>query len=209
MAGKTIGEITIMDIFEIIEIFALVTGIPYIVLEVLQKNAMWYFGIATGIACAYSFGVQHLWSNMGLNIYYVVMSVWGLHQWRKDSGLLDSAKTDGGAPAVHLSHLTARIAVCSLLTFIVCTAFMVTVFSRAADPNVWMDAVSTSMCAVAMFWLGKSIPYHWLIWIVADSILVVMCAMEQSWWLAALYLAYVLAACVGLVHWRRKGAYVD
>ena len=70
-----------MDIIKIIEIFALVTGVPYIVLEVLQKNSMWYFGIATGLACAYSFGVQHLWSNMALNLYYVVMSFWGLFQW--------------------------------------------------------------------------------------------------------------------------------
>ena len=41
-----------MDIIGIIEVFALVTGVPYIVLEVLQKNGMWYFGIATGLACA-------------------------------------------------------------------------------------------------------------------------------------------------------------
>ena len=72
-----------MDIIGIIEVFALVTGVPYIVLEVLQKNGMWYFGIATGLACAYSFAIQHVWSNMSLNIYYVVMSVWGLYQWRK------------------------------------------------------------------------------------------------------------------------------
>ena len=56
-----------MDIIGIIEVFALVTGVPYIVLEVLQKNGMWYFGIATGLACAYSFAIQHVWSNMSLN----------------------------------------------------------------------------------------------------------------------------------------------
>ena len=82
-----------MDIIGIIEVFALVTGVPYIVLEVLQKNGMWYFGIATGLACAYSFAIQHVWSNMSLNLYYVVMSVWGLYQWRKDSRLLEG---DGG-----------------------------------------------------------------------------------------------------------------
>ena len=47
-----------MDIIGIIEVFALVTGVPYIVLEVLQKNGMWYFGIATGLACAYSFAIH-------------------------------------------------------------------------------------------------------------------------------------------------------
>lgn len=106
-----------MDIIGIIEVFALVTGVPYIVLEVLQKNGMWYFGIATGLACAYSFAIQHVWSNMSLNIYYVVMSVWGLYQWRKDSRLLEG---DGGGqdPAVHLGRMDRRTALWSAVTFI-------------------------------------------------------------------------------------------
>ena len=113
-----------MDIIGIIEVFALVTGVPYIVLEVLQKNGMWYFGIATGLACAYSFAIQHVWSNMSLNIYYVVMSVWGLYQWRKDSRLLEG---DGGGqdPAVHLGRMDGRTALWSAVTFIAGTPLLV------------------------------------------------------------------------------------
>ena len=57
-----------MNVLEIIEIFALVTGIAYVVLEILQKNAMWVVGILTGAACAYSVAVQHSWGLMGLNL---------------------------------------------------------------------------------------------------------------------------------------------
>ena len=67
-----------MDIVQAIEIFAFVTGIAYIVLEILQKNAMWVVGILTGAACAYSFAVQRSWGMMGLNLYYIVISVIGL-----------------------------------------------------------------------------------------------------------------------------------
>ena len=70
-----------MSVIEIIEIFALVTGVAYVVLEILQKNAMWLVGILTGAACAYSFAVQRSWGMMGLNLYYIVMSVIGLVQW--------------------------------------------------------------------------------------------------------------------------------
>ena len=37
-----------MDIIQMIEIFAFVTGVAYIVLEVLQKNAMWVVGFSRG-----------------------------------------------------------------------------------------------------------------------------------------------------------------
>lgn len=192
-----------MGIIEIIEIFALVTGVPYIVLEVFQKNSMWYFGIATGLACAYSFAVQHLWANMALNIYYAVMAVWGLCQWRKDSRALE---TDGG---VHLGRMGLRTALWSAGIFICGTVLLVWLSSVTAGGSVWLDSVSTMMSVVATYWLGKSIPYHWVVWIVVDVILVVMCFTGGQYWLALLYAAYVASAAYGMFHWLRNGKYVD
>ena len=82
-----------MNLIQAIEIFAFVTGLLYVILEIGQKNAMWVVGILTGVACAWSFGVQRLWASMGLNIYYVCVSVWGLYQWRRDSRLLTGSGT--------------------------------------------------------------------------------------------------------------------
>ena len=74
----------------------------YVVLEILQKNAMWVLGILTGAACAFSFGVQHVWASMGLNIYYVVISFIGLAKWRKDG-----ARVAEGA--IHLRALPKKV----------------------------------------------------------------------------------------------------
>lgn len=196
-----------MDIIGIIEIFALVTGVPYIVLEVLQKNSMWYFGIATGVACAYSFAVQHLWGNMALNIYYAVMSVWGLYQWRKDSRALESGDCEGAA--VHLGRMGMSTALWSAGIFICGTVLLVWVSHVAGGESSWLDAVSTMMSVVATYWLGRSIPYHWIIWIIADIMLVVMCFSQGQYWLTLLYAAYVASAAYGLFHWLSKGKYVN
>lgn len=197
-----------MDIIKIIEIFALVTGVPYIVLEVLQKNSMWYFGIATGLACAYSFAVQDLWSNMALNLYYVAMSFWGLYQWRKDSKALGETAS-GQAVTVHLGRLTVRTALWSAAIFIAGTVLLVWMLRALGGSSTWLDAASAMMSVVATYWLGRSIPYHWVIWIVADLILVVMCFCEGQYWMTMLYVAYVAAAVYGFFHWLREGAYVE
>ncbi len=197
-----------MDIIKIIEIFALVTGVPYIVLEVLQKNSMWYFGIATGLTCAYSFAVQHLWSNMALNLYYVVMSFWGLYQWRKASRALGES-VQGQEATVHLGRMSASTALWSAVIFIGGTVLLVWLLRALGGSSTWLDAASAMMSVVATYWLGRSIPYHWIIWIVADIILVVMCFLEGQYWLTMLYVAYVAAAAYGLFHWLRRGAYVD
>ena len=75
-----------MDTF--MEIFTLVTGLVYIVLEIRQKNFMWVVGVATSLAAIYTFWSQHLYASMILNVYYFCISFWGLYQWRKDAGKL-------------------------------------------------------------------------------------------------------------------------
>lgn len=190
-----------MDIILIIEIIALVMGIPYMIFEVLQKNTMWYFGMVTSTACAIQFFLQANWANMGLNIYYVGMAFWGLYQWKKDSQAVDAE--------IHLTRLTPKTAFWSALIFLVGTGLLVWVLHLLHDSNAWMDAVSTAMCVVAMVWLAKSIPYHWVLWVIADSILVVMCFLAGKYWMTLLYAAYVVVSAYGFFRWRKRGEYVS
>lgn len=190
-----------MDIILIIEIIALVMGIPYMVLEVLQKNTMWYFGIFTSTACAIQFFLESNWANMALNIYYVGMAFFGLYQWRKDSAAVEAD--------VHLTRLTPKTALWSALLFIVGSGALVWALHLLHDSNPWMDAISTCMCVIGMIWLAKAIPYHWILWVIADSILVVMCLMAGKYWMTLLYLAYVIASTYGFFHWRKRGEYVS
>lgn len=196
-----------MDIVQIIEIIAFVLGIPYVVCEVLQKNDMWYFGMVTSTACAIQFFLESNWANMGLNIYYVVMAVWGLYQWKKDSLALNAEDKAAGED-IHLTHLSLKTGLWSLAIFIAGTALLIWLLEVLHDSNPILDALSTSLCVVAMFWLARSIPYHWILWIIGDIILVVMCSMAGKMWLTILYAAYVIASAYGLFRWFKRGKFV-
>ena len=191
-----------MDLIKAIEIFAFVTGIIYLILEIKQKNFMWVIGILTGVACAYSFGVQRLWASMGLNIYYVVVSVWGLYKWRKDS-----AKLDDGTE-VHLAVLSKKTMLVSALIFVLGTALMVWLLHALGDSSTILDAVVTVMSAIATWWLAKSYPQQWLLWILADALSFALCLTSGMYWMAVLYLAYAASAVYGWYYWRKKGKYV-
>ena len=54
------------------EVFSLITGILYLLLEIRQKNAMWIVGILTSGAAVVVFANEHLYASMCLNIYYVI-----------------------------------------------------------------------------------------------------------------------------------------
>ncbi len=192
-----------MDIVGIIEIFAFLTGIIYIVLEIWQKNAMWVIGILTGAACAYSFWVQDLYASMGLNVYYVAISFWGLYQWRKDGAKLGSADA-----SVHLSRLSRNTAVFSAVLTVLGTAALIWVLRMLGDQASGLDAAVTILSAVATWWLAKSYPQQWLLWIVADMLSAYLCLRVGMYWMSVLYLCYAASALYGYRYWMNKGKYV-
>lgn len=200
-----------MDIVKVIEIIALLTGIPYIFFEVLQRNAMWYFGIATGIACAISFGIQHVWASMGLNIYYVFMSLWGLYQWKKDARLLAESgqKEDNRIIQIHLNHLSLKTALISLLVFVVGSAALIALLKQLGGSETVLDAIVTVSSAIAMVWLAKSYPQHWYIWLVSDFVLIALCISSGLYMMTIQYSAYVVSSILGIVLWKKRGKYVE
>ena len=187
-----------MDIIQAIEIFAFVTGVAYVVLEILQKNAMWVVGILTGAACAYSFAVQRSWGMTGLNIYYVVMSVIGLFQWRKDSAAV-------GEDVIHLRPLPKKTALLSAVAFVVGSLALTWAFRALGDTVSELDAPATVLSVIATWWLTRSYIQQWMLWVVADTLTTALCVVNGQYWMALLYLAYVASAVYGYYHWKKKG----
>lgn len=187
-----------MDLIQAIEIFAMVTGVVYVVLEILQKNAMWVVGIATGAACAYSFSIQHSWGMVGLNIYYMVMSVVGLVQWRRDGAAVEEGQ-------IHLRPLRRKTALWSMLLYLAGSLTLIWVFRRFGDQAPVLDALATMLSVIATWWLAESHLQQWLLWIVADVLTTALCLVTGQYWLSVLYVAYVLSAVYGYCHWKKKG----
>ena len=185
-----------------IEIFAAVTGAIYVVLEILQKNAMWLVGILTASACAFSFGVQHVWASMGLNIYYVVVSVIGFIRWREDSAQV-------GESEIHLNHLDKRTVLWSGLVFVIGWLLMSRLLGVTADVAPLLDAAATVLSIIATWWLAQSYLPQWLLWIVADIFTTSLCLYTGQYWMAGLYLMYIASAVYGFIHWKKQGKFVN
>ena len=189
-------------VIQAIEVFAMVTGVVYLVLEILQKNSMWVVGILTSTACAFEFAITHVWASMGLNIYYVAMSVIGLLQWRKASEAV-------GEGEIHLSRLPRTVALWSAALFVLGSLVLMQVLRAAGDPAPRLDAVAVTLSVIATWWLAQSYLQQWLLWIVADIFTTTICLTTGQYWMAVLYTAYIASAVYGYFHWKRKGKYVS
>ena len=191
---------------DFMQIFTLVTGVIYIVLEIRQKNFMWVVGIATSVAAMWVFFRQGLYASFGLNTYYLITSFIGLWHWSRDrKRLSDVQQADD---VIHLNRLNVRVAALSAILAIVGIFALAHLMELVENPMSYLDATVTVLSAIATWWLVKCYLQQWWLWIAADFLSTVLCASQGMWWMTALYAAYTLSAVYGYIHWKRKGQYV-
>ena len=65
----------------IVEIFGAVTGIAYVILEIRRNILLWPLGIITSAVYIYVFGREGFYANMGLQWYYLFISIYGWYKW--------------------------------------------------------------------------------------------------------------------------------
>ena len=185
------------------EIFTLVTGVIYIILEIRQKNLMWVVGILTSIAAMWVFFRQGLYASFGLNTYYLVTSFIGLWQWRRDAARSSDSDDvpDGGG--VRLKRLTVKTIIISTLAVIAGTLALAFLMERLENPMSYLDSAVAVLSAVATWWLVRCYIQQWWLWIAADTVSTILCATQGLWWMAALYAAYAVSAIIGYMHWKK------
>ena len=193
----------------ILEIFTLITGVIYVILEIRQKNAMWVLGIITSLASTLVFFSQGLYASFGLNTYYLITAFIGMWQWHKDKGAIE------GSSKIHLNTLTWKTAAISAAIFICGTIALTAGMEHMSqlgfkeNPMSLLDASIASLSAVATWWLVKAYLQQWWLWIVANGLSIALCASQGMWWMAILYALYMGAAVLGLRHWKRHGVIIS
>lgn len=199
---------------DFMQVFTLVTGVIYIILEIRQKNLMWVVGIATSLAAMWVFFRQGLYASFGLNTYYLITAFIGLWQWGRDRqrlGTGDSGKSKSkkkSTPSIHLNRLQWKTVIISAVVLVIGTFGMAQLMELLENPMSYLDSAVTVMSAVATWWLVRAYIQQWWLWIVADALTTALCIHQEMWLMAILYGAYSLSAIYGYIHWKRHGQYI-
>lgn len=185
-----------------LDIFALVTGLIFMVLQIKQSKWMWPVEIVACTPLIIVFIQGHAWGSAALQVYYLVMAFVGLFTWRKAA-----EKVDEGV--VHLSRPGRTTAIVSLLATAAGWIAVAYFFSRSGDVSPILDAGVLVLGVVGTWWLTRSYLEQWFIWVVADTLQIVVCIILGKYAMALLYVAYVASSVIGYIHWKKLGEYVD
>mgnify|MGYP001040953528 FL=1 len=183
----------------IVEIFGAVAGIAYVILEIKRNILLWPLGIVTSAVYIYVFGRNGFYANMGLQGYYLFISVYGWYRWRRQQeGDQSGARTD----VRRIDSVTAWV--CALVS-VVLWAGLWLLLDRATDSPVplW-DGLIASFSVVATWMLTRKYIEQWYVWILANAIAVAVYLASGLYPTAVLFLVYFVMAIVGVREWRRQ-----
>ncbi len=189
-----------IQLFEIIlarpwETTAVLLGIAYVVFAARESVLCWPAAlISTAIFICLFWDVSLLMESP-LNIYYLIMALYGWWQWTK--GAEDhSPRTIHSWPLkYHLINL-ALILCLSLVS-----GYLLSRHTQAALP--FLDSVTTWGALVATFMVTRKVLENWLYWIVLDAISVYLYLDRAMFLTAMLMFSYVFIAAYGWYSWKK------
>lgn len=187
------------------EIFTLVTGIIYMILEIRHHRFMWVVGVLTSAAAMWVFFRQGLYASFGLNTYYLITAFVGLWHWTRDSRRLAVEENVAEDEVIVLNRLSLKTVLLSLAFSVAGIFALAWVMDLVENPMSYLDSAVTVLSIVATWWLVKSYIEQWWLWILADTLSTILCLTQGMWWMAVLYAAYTASAFIGLIYWRRHG----
>ena len=175
------------------EALAVTLGVAYLLLAVRESLWCWYAAFFSTAIYLWLFWQVQLPMESALQLYYLVMAVYGWYQWRH-GGSQDSAlgiSTWGGR-----QHLLAIA--CVLLASGVSGALLAR-YTEAALP--YLDSFTTWGSILTTWMVARKILENWIYWLVIDSASIWLYLERGLLMTAGLFAVYLVIVCFGWRQW--------
>jgi nicotinamide mononucleotide transporter len=180
-----------------VELFGALLGILYIFFSIRQHILTWPVGLLTSILYIIVFFRSGFYADMGLQFYYVFISIYGWYYWLTGG----DKKEEENLP---VRKVTMAVLVKSTLATVLIYAFILFILIRFTDSTVpFMDSFTTALSIIATWMLAKKYIEHWLIWIVVDTVSAGLYVYKNLWPTVVLFLVYTVMAIIGYYEWEK------
>jgi len=177
----------------ILEVIAVICAILYLVLVIRENIWCWFFAFVSTAIYVYLFYSVVLLSESILNVYYLIMAVYGWWQWH--SGNSHQAVNIKKWP--YSLHLQILIAV-SILVPIVGFGM-----SQLGADFAYLDALVALLAVAATIMVAYKIFENWYYWLVVDTLSIYLFWQKQMYLTALLFVIYIVLIFIGISSWKK------
>jgi nicotinamide mononucleotide transporter len=176
-----------------LEITGVVTGLLCVALAAINNIWNWPIAIVSVGIYIFIFFNTHLYADMGLQVYFMIMNFYGWYYWSRKP---DNEEKTPVLIVTKVELIYSAIAVV-IFTFILGSLLK---YTPASFP--FLDSFCTACSLVAQVYLARKILENWLIWIFVDIIYVGIYIFKGLELTAIMYGIYVGIALWGYFDWR-------
>lgn len=181
-----------------IELLGAIFGFAYIFLSIKQNIWCWPVGLITSALYIYVFFVSKFYADMGLQVYYLIVSVYGWYHWMFGS---KSKKTDDLKVSTINFKLGIYLFIANGILFLVISYILVN-YTDSVVP--YWDAFTTAASFVATWMLARKMIEHWIIWVVVDFVSLGLYLVKGLYPTVILFAIYTFMAVLGYIEWRKE-----
>lgn len=180
-----------------LQVLGAILGLIYIFFSIRQDILTWPIGLLTSALQVVVFFQSKLYADMGLQVYYVFVSIYGWYFWLK-----------GGKPEeseqVPVRQTNRQLRCILYISSIALYLIILYILKNFTDSDVpYMDSLTTSLSIVATWMLAKKYIGHWLIWIFVDAVSSGLYIYKGLWAFVFLYLVFTFMAIIGYFEWKK------
>ena len=176
-----------------LEVVAVLTAVLYLILVIKENIWCWFFAfISTGIY-VYLFYSVVLLSESVLNVYYLIMAIYGWWQWHTGNG--HEAVSIQKWP---LSRHIKILIVCGLLVPVVGYGM-----SQLGASYAYLDALVAILAVSATIMLAYKVFENWYYWLLVDTLSIYLFWQKSMYLTAILFVLYIVLIFVGIQNWKK------
>lgn len=168
----------------------------YLILAIFNKPICFLFGIISSALWGIVVYNSHLIFDTGLQIFYIVMSVFGLYRWmfggenKKELPITIDAFT---------RHSVYIIGGCLISFLLYKSSYFIEIIDKPLS-----DAFTTVFLIIGTILLIERKLYSWIYLVVADIGYIFIYADSQLWLLSGMMVIYSIAGIWGFFSWRKE-----
>jgi nicotinamide mononucleotide transporter len=181
-----------------LEWIAVILSAVSVFLSARENIWSWPTAIVSVAMYAYVFLRSGLYSDAGLQVFYLLISLYGWYEW-----------LHGGEnrSRLHVSRATAKTWTVSAAFGVVFWIALGLLTSRLKGVSLpFVDSALATLSIVAQVMMTRKILENWILWIIADIAYVPMYIYKGLYPTALLYAVFLGLAIMGLIEWRRSHA---
>lgn len=185
-----------------IEIIGTLVGIIYLWLEYRASIYLWVASIIMPAIYLYVYYNAGLYADFGINIYYLLIALYGWAAWRYGFHLFGSKKKEEKELAI--THTPKRVWGKLALTYIAAQCTITYILVNYTDSTVpWWDSFTTALSIVGMWMLARKYIEQWWVWLVVDAVSAWLYIYKGLYFTAVLYAVYAIISIFGYFKWRK------